>query len=644
MSDWLYAWLPVFVGGIATLAIYSFLVKENAFYRFFEHLYIGIAAGFGVVFAVQRFLWPQFARPMLGYDRNFFASGMADRPWRSWYLIYLLPFAFGTLYYFIYSRKHQWLSRLVISWSLGVSGGFALKGFFAEYMPQIIMSFKPAVAVETVEREVLVRFGGIEKRLPPDAEITGGRVELYRLGPSRKRLVVRGKDGDVEEITGTPVRYDPAKGEIRIRKEGGAGVGEEVAIKPADVLAETDLPPAGGTGAPGGGEAYEGYGGSHIYKAYRVLKPWDPSTVGRHRRFAAGKEAEEAVKAALSAPGLDAAARVAAVEKALGRRLSASEIETVAGIAAGSGAEGKGSGALREGGAGGGDGKEDGREAGKGGPEAKPEAGDGGTKGGAPKKAATPEEALASLMKWSLGDFAPVPENNAGVELTVRRDGQVRDAHRELEWETAAREQVGIKSWELSPETLRLWFDRPEINFGVILRRTDGVGGSLLHRFASSAHPDADLRPRLTIEYRVPSAPAEKRALVLQQGREGYDEACEVVLVSSRPDREPSGPELLLGASALRHDGKLSVNWLSSGGTIANWIFLVTLICVMTYFLFSFEHSRPVVREASQAGRWLMMICFGAFFGSTIMARMALLVERLQFLIEKWLPSLWGAV
>jgi hypothetical protein len=36
-------------------------------------------------------------------------------------------------------------------------------------------------------------------------------------------------------------------------------------------------------------------------------------------------------------------------------------------------------------------------------------------------------------------------------------------------------------------------------------------------------------------------------------------------------------------------------------------------------------------------GRWLMMVAFGAMFGSTVMARMSLLVARLQFLLDKWL-------
>ena len=156
MSAWTIV-LPIILGGIATVAIYSFLLKENPFYRFFEHLYIGIATGFGIVFGVQRFLWPEFFRPMLGYDREIFADGSSDRPWLAWYLFYLIPFAFGTLYYFIYSRKRQWLSRVVIAWSLGVAGGFALKGFFAQYMPQIIGSFKPLVKVQTVERSLLIQ-------------------------------------------------------------------------------------------------------------------------------------------------------------------------------------------------------------------------------------------------------------------------------------------------------------------------------------------------------------------------------------------------------------------------------------------------------------------------------------------------------
>ena len=38
------------------------------------------------------------------------------------------------------------------------------------------------------------------------------------------------------------------------------------------------------------------------------------------------------------------------------------------------------------------------------------------------------------------------------------------------------------------------------------------------------------------------------------------------------------------------------------------------------------------------------MVCFGAFFGSTVMARTALLVERVQFLLIDWYGALAGLV
>lgn len=71
-----------------------------------------------------------------------------------------------------------------------------------------------------------------------------------------------------------------------------------------------------------------------------------------------------------------------------------------------------------------------------------------------------------------------------------------------------------------------------------------------------------------------------------------------------------------------------------------NWnnvIFLITLVSVMTYFFFSFEHRAKPVRATANTGRWLMMIAFGAMFGSTVMARMSLFIGRLWYLFSDWI-------
>jgi hypothetical protein len=74
---------------------------------------------------------------------------------------------------------------------------------------------------------------------------------------------------------------------------------------------------------------------------------------------------------------------------------------------------------------------------------------------------------------------------------------------------------------------------------------------------------------------------------------------------------------------------------------LSNVVFIFVLVSVMSYFFFTFKRRPGGAAEMSAAtGRWMMMGCFGAFFGATIMARMALLVERLEFLIYEWLPSI----
>jgi hypothetical protein len=72
--------------------------------------------------------------------------------------------------------------------------------------------------------------------------------------------------------------------------------------------------------------------------------------------------------------------------------------------------------------------------------------------------------------------------------------------------------------------------------------------------------------------------------------------------------------------------------------SFTNILFLVCLVSVMSYFFFSFEQKSRAVRGSAHLGRWLMMIAFGAMFGSTVMARLSLFIGRLVFLFQDWIP------
>lgn len=136
-------WWQIFLAGISTLAIFTFLYKENPVYRFYEHIFIGIATGYSIVFLMSSFLWPTVLKPLLGYDRVFFPDGTVSEAYNTSNLLWLLPMSFGMLFYCILTKRHKWLAQLVIGCQLGYAGGLAFKGTFNEMLPQIYDSFKP---------------------------------------------------------------------------------------------------------------------------------------------------------------------------------------------------------------------------------------------------------------------------------------------------------------------------------------------------------------------------------------------------------------------------------------------------------------------------------------------------------------------
>ncbi|MBU1701198.1 MAG: hypothetical protein KJ970_05295 [Candidatus Eisenbacteria bacterium] len=81
---------------------------------------------------------------------------------------------------------------------------------------------------------------------------------------------------------------------------------------------------------------------------------------------------------------------------------------------------------------------------------------------------------------------------------------------------------------------------------------------------------------------------------------------------------------------------------LNTGHTwidISNAILLVGLLASLFYFFFSVEH-RGVAGGVARLGIWFLMISFGASYGFTVMARISLLIGRLNFLFFQWPKAL----
>ena len=71
-------------------------------------------------------------------------------------------------------------------------------------------------------------------------------------------------------------------------------------------------------------------------------------------------------------------------------------------------------------------------------------------------------------------------------------------------------------------------------------------------------------------------------------------------------------------------------------GAVNSALVLLGLLTVLAYFFFSAPH-RGIHGAGARVGIWFLMIAFGASFGYTVMARVSLLISRVQFLLRDWL-------
>lgn len=114
-------------GAFCTVAIYSVLYGENRFYRFMEHLFIGLAAGYGVYITWSELLYPKWWQPMVSEGR-----------W-TWIFAAIA----GSMFYFVYSRRHFWISRIIFGIFMGLASGGIFREFYEIYFPQLRASMRP---------------------------------------------------------------------------------------------------------------------------------------------------------------------------------------------------------------------------------------------------------------------------------------------------------------------------------------------------------------------------------------------------------------------------------------------------------------------------------------------------------------------
>ena len=136
------AWVAVFL----TLAIFSFLYKDNPFYKIAEHIFVGVSAGYWT----SMFFWTQIQPNLFGrlwpsthysdgiwygvydlfgfFSSSIFPEGGIDKG-HELHFSYLIPFALGIMMLLSLFKKLNWFARWGIAYTVGMAAGLRAYGY-----------------------------------------------------------------------------------------------------------------------------------------------------------------------------------------------------------------------------------------------------------------------------------------------------------------------------------------------------------------------------------------------------------------------------------------------------------------------------------------------------------------------------------
>lgn len=146
--------LGLWIAAFLSLCVLSFLYDDNPFYKFAEHLFIGVSAAYYMVQAVWEQLikqlwvklWPETVGSLVV---NVEATDMGTR------LLYILPLILGIMLLWRLSPKGGWIARWPLAFIVGWSAGTNLARF-------LVSDFTKQIDPVFIDLFVAAQTGGID--------------------------------------------------------------------------------------------------------------------------------------------------------------------------------------------------------------------------------------------------------------------------------------------------------------------------------------------------------------------------------------------------------------------------------------------------------------------------------------------------
>ncbi|MCJ7496889.1 MAG: hypothetical protein MUO78_01960 [candidate division Zixibacteria bacterium] len=129
--------LGTLIAAILTLFIFSFLYRDNPFYKFAEYLLVGISVGYLIVISIKTIVLPKLYYPIF----------------REGDLLYLIPEILGIFMFLRFFPKLSWLSRISMALIIGAGAGVSIP---AVMQAQIYTQMKASMGSYTSVNNIIV--------------------------------------------------------------------------------------------------------------------------------------------------------------------------------------------------------------------------------------------------------------------------------------------------------------------------------------------------------------------------------------------------------------------------------------------------------------------------------------------------------
>lgn len=126
--------IGVWCAALCTLAVYSFLFKDNRVYNLAEHVFVGMGAGYAIIMAYDNILTKAW-NPMTQKGQS----------------ILVVPMILGIMVFARFVRGRAYLARIPLALLVGMGTALALRGTVqAEFVDQILATMIPMTTLDNI--------------------------------------------------------------------------------------------------------------------------------------------------------------------------------------------------------------------------------------------------------------------------------------------------------------------------------------------------------------------------------------------------------------------------------------------------------------------------------------------------------------